>query len=200
MTFAQRTTMTAARDHFNSGGTVMVSERGHNETLPIGANTVVHNKKNTTWEKLREQVEMWRGRHPNQRYYIVVDQANAEVAPPAAPAMKYAAPSYAADLSLQLDLIVKLRRDYDACLQRGEPVEAFAGAYMVAVDRVLALLKPRELGGETSGVAVTIMGLDLYVHDQGAQYAVSVNADEAGKSAVVESFDGISWEKPLPGY
>lgn len=69
---------------------------------------------------------------------------------------------------------------------------------LAAAARLIELLSPRPLDGETPGIALTVMGLDIYVHDQGERFAVSVNADDADKPAVIESFDGISWEQPLP--
>lgn len=60
-----------AKTHFEAGGTVLVSDRGHEPTQPVGRNTNVHTRRTTTWEELADQVHMWRSRHPNQRFYIV---------------------------------------------------------------------------------------------------------------------------------
>jgi hypothetical protein len=68
---ARRVTMHEAKGHFDAGGDVLVSEYGHKSTIAVGPNTVVHNWRTTTWQKLREQVAEWRGRYPNQRYYII---------------------------------------------------------------------------------------------------------------------------------
>ena len=108
-------------------------------------------------------------------------------------------PSEAARLSLLLDQLANLRAQFDTAYKNGVPWNAadHAESYFEAADRLFQLLNPRDIGGETSGIAVTINGLDIYVHDQGARLAVSVNADDAAKPAVVESFDGISWEHEL---
>jgi hypothetical protein len=60
-----------AKRHFESGGTVLVSECGHETTCPVGPMTTTHTRETTTWTELVAQVNMWRGRYPNQRYYIV---------------------------------------------------------------------------------------------------------------------------------
>lgn len=74
---ARRVTMLEAKGHFDAGGDVVVSERVHEETCLVTPNTTIHNARNTTWKELREQVAMWKNRHPNQRYYIVPDTAAA---------------------------------------------------------------------------------------------------------------------------
>jgi hypothetical protein len=49
-------------------------------------------------------------------------------------------------------------------------------------------------------VGVTIGGVDVYVRDTPGSVIVSVGTDELppGKTAMVESFDGVSWEHELP--
>lgn len=71
MATARRVTMWEARKVFANGGGVLVSERGHLPTLEVGPLSTVHTRETTTWEALTEQVEMWRGRYPNQRFYVL---------------------------------------------------------------------------------------------------------------------------------
>lgn len=81
----------------------------------------------------------------------------------------------------------------------GRPAGAASFAHITQVERLIELLNPRDVSGENSaGIAVTIMGLDVYVQDQGDQVAVSIGIDGAAKPAVIESMDGMSWEHPLP--
>jgi hypothetical protein len=68
---ATRVTVHEARRHFDAGGTVLVSEFGHEPTRPVTASTTVHTRDTTTWESLLEDVHMWRGRYPHQRFYTV---------------------------------------------------------------------------------------------------------------------------------
>jgi hypothetical protein len=68
---AQRTTMQEARAHFDAGGDVLVSERGHEKTFPVTPTTIFYNNKKIGWDGLRKMVAEWRTRYPNQRYYIV---------------------------------------------------------------------------------------------------------------------------------
>ncbi|AAN12858.1 hypothetical protein SEA_YEET_208 [Mycobacterium phage Yeet] len=70
---AVRVTYYEAKRAFENGATIVVSERGHEETLRTSESTTTHTRETTTWEELREQVNMWRGRYPNQRYYVVQD-------------------------------------------------------------------------------------------------------------------------------
>lgn len=69
--WAERVKFHAARRHFESGGEVLVSEYGHETAIEVTNMTTTHTKATTTWEYLAEQVRMWRGRYPNQRFYIV---------------------------------------------------------------------------------------------------------------------------------
>ena len=68
---ASRVSEREARDHFESGASVLVSEQGHLEELLVGPSTVTHDKSRTTWQALKAQVDMWRNRYPGQRYYII---------------------------------------------------------------------------------------------------------------------------------
>lgn len=77
-TTARRVKFHDARRHFESGGIVVVSEYGHEETLAVGSWTTVHTREDTTWAELVEQVRMWSGRYPNQRYYIVNERPTIE--------------------------------------------------------------------------------------------------------------------------
>ncbi len=68
---ADRVTFHDARRHFEAGGEVLVSEYGHEVSRSVSTDTTTHTRDTTTWEQLAEQVRMWRGRYPNQRFYIV---------------------------------------------------------------------------------------------------------------------------------
>ena len=69
---AQRVTMNVAKRWFDRGGAVLVSDQGHLSTIPVGPGTTTHSRNTTTWDALRAEVNMWRSRYPNQRYYKVV--------------------------------------------------------------------------------------------------------------------------------
>jgi len=68
---AQRVKFHEARRHFLAGGEVLVSEYGHERTRPVGGLTTTHKGGQDEWDALVEQVRMWRGRYPNQRFYVV---------------------------------------------------------------------------------------------------------------------------------
>lgn len=70
---AHRATQWDARRHFDSGGSVLVSEYGHELTRPVTAQTVTHNRQTITWGELVACVREWRGRYPNQRFYVIGD-------------------------------------------------------------------------------------------------------------------------------
>jgi hypothetical protein len=72
---ATRVTTAEARRHFRDGGTILVSAYGHETEHPVTSNTTTHTRETTTWEELTGLVEMWRGRYPNQRYYVVERRA-----------------------------------------------------------------------------------------------------------------------------
>lgn len=78
---AQRVTMHEARRHFEAGGDVLVSERGHERTQLVGPDTTTHNRERTTWEELAATVKEWRNRYPNQRFYVVEEVPAPDVAP-----------------------------------------------------------------------------------------------------------------------
>lgn len=61
-----------AAKFFKNGATIAVSDRGHEETFDVFPYTYAHNRETATWEWLTEQVDTWRNRYPNQRYYLVV--------------------------------------------------------------------------------------------------------------------------------
>lgn len=65
--------MREARQHFEAGGAVLVSEYGHETERAVGPMTVVHTRASITWSALVASVRMWRNRYPNQRFYIVRD-------------------------------------------------------------------------------------------------------------------------------
>lgn len=73
---ARRVTIHEAKRHFDMGGKVLVSERGHKETLPVTANTTTHSSATTTWASLCADVKMWRNRYPDQRFYVVETDAS----------------------------------------------------------------------------------------------------------------------------
>ncbi len=68
---ARKVHQNEAKRHFAAGGTVLVSEYGHEATRPVTSSTTTHNSSSTTWSELVENVRMWRGRYPNQRFYII---------------------------------------------------------------------------------------------------------------------------------
>lgn len=67
---AQRVTIHEARRHFESGGSVLVSEHGNELTRTVSRDTTTHNRDTTTWAALVETVREWRSRYPNQRFYV----------------------------------------------------------------------------------------------------------------------------------
>jgi len=78
-----------------------------------------------------------------------------------------------------------------------EVVEAFN-----ELDRLLSTAGP-DVGArqvDELTVGVTIGGVDVYVRDTPGSVIVSVGTDELpeGKAAMIESFDGTSWEHELP--
>lgn len=68
---ARRVKFHDARRAFEDGGEILVSEYGHEETRSVHSLTTTHTRATTTWNELVEGVRMWRGRYPNQRFYIV---------------------------------------------------------------------------------------------------------------------------------
>lgn len=68
---AQRVTRPEAKRHFDDGGSVLVSEYGDERTCRVHVGTTVHSNQTTTWADLVEQVDMWRNRYPNQRFYVI---------------------------------------------------------------------------------------------------------------------------------
>jgi len=68
---ARRVSVGQAREHFDAGGDVLVSEHGHRPTWPVNPDTTLHNRERITWRELRAMVAMWRRRYPNQRFYVV---------------------------------------------------------------------------------------------------------------------------------
>ena len=71
MATATRVTAREARQALEAGGEILVSERGHEETTPVGRLTTTHTRESITWDQLASMVETWRNRYPNQRYYVV---------------------------------------------------------------------------------------------------------------------------------
>jgi len=72
---ATRVTQAQAHRHFLNGGTVVVSERGHEQTLTVGPATTVHNRDTIDWDYLVHTVREWSSRYPNQRFYTVPTEA-----------------------------------------------------------------------------------------------------------------------------
>jgi hypothetical protein len=68
---ARRVKMNEARRHFEAGGSVLVSEYGHELTRWVYPSSVTHDLTTTTWDDLAETVREWRNRYPNQRYYVI---------------------------------------------------------------------------------------------------------------------------------
>lgn len=75
-TIAHRVKRHEARRHFENGGSVLVSERGHELTVSVSASTTTHTNSTTTWDELTASVKMWGNRYPNQRFYIIANHAN----------------------------------------------------------------------------------------------------------------------------
>lgn len=59
-----------AAKFFRNGATLAVSDRGL-EQFDVYPHTTVHTNRTITWEALTEQVNMWRTRYPNQRFYFI---------------------------------------------------------------------------------------------------------------------------------
>lgn len=74
---ADRVGIYDARRVFELGGRVVVSSDGYRTTLTVTPATTVHTRETTTWPDLVEQVNTWRNRYPNQRYYVVRDERGA---------------------------------------------------------------------------------------------------------------------------
>ncbi len=68
---ARRVHQNEAKRHFNAGGSVLVSEHGHEVTQAVTPATTTHSVMSTTWAELVANVRMWDGRYPNQRFYVV---------------------------------------------------------------------------------------------------------------------------------
>lgn len=87
---ARRVTMHEARRAFEAGQEILVSEYGREPTVAVGGTSTTHTNRTTTWTALRRQVDEWRGRYPNQRYYIVDPPPDRN--PQAGDAVRLAAP------------------------------------------------------------------------------------------------------------
>ena len=70
---ATRVTIWAARAHFNAGGRVAVSDRGHEASFRVGPLTGTHTATTTTWDALVAAVRSYGD--PRQRYYTVTADA-----------------------------------------------------------------------------------------------------------------------------
>lgn len=70
-TIAHRVKRHEAKRHFDDGGSVLVSERGHELTVSVSASITTHDSSTITWNELTTSVKMWRNRYPNQRFYII---------------------------------------------------------------------------------------------------------------------------------
>ena len=71
MSTAKRVKFHEARRAFENGKTILVSEYGREETRPVTPTTTTHNRETITWDELVATVREWRGRYPNQRFYVV---------------------------------------------------------------------------------------------------------------------------------
>jgi hypothetical protein len=69
--YARRAKQNEAKRHFLAGGSVLVSEYGHELTRPVTSGTTTHSGGIAEWEALVAGVRTWRNRYPNQRFYIV---------------------------------------------------------------------------------------------------------------------------------
>lgn len=68
---AVRVTMHEARRAFDAGREILVSEFGNERMTRVTRLTMTHTRESTTFEALRAQVNLFRNRYPNQRYYVV---------------------------------------------------------------------------------------------------------------------------------
>jgi hypothetical protein len=68
---AKRAKQNEAKRHFLAGGSVLVSEHGHELTSAVTSTTTTHSGGIAEWETLVSDVRTWRNRYPNQRFYIV---------------------------------------------------------------------------------------------------------------------------------
>jgi hypothetical protein len=112
---ARRTRWHDARRHFAGGGSVLICEYGDRESFVVTLSTTTHDQTTTTWDALAEQVRMWRGRYPNQRFYIVQ----------AAPA-KTETPAPATDPTQYTDFPAAIRAAADRAEADGRPSRARA--------------------------------------------------------------------------
>lgn len=71
MTIAHRVKFHEARRHFLAGGTLLVSEHGHERSRPVTDLTTTHAGGQAEWDALVADVREWRNRYPNQRFYII---------------------------------------------------------------------------------------------------------------------------------
>ncbi|MEQ7008375.1 hypothetical protein ABN028_19560 [Actinopolymorpha sp. B17G11] len=94
---ARRATFHDAGRAFAEGATVLVSETGTRETIPVTRLTTTHTRDTTTWDALVEQVRMWRNRYPGQAFYIVDRPEPAPAAPAETPAQSDGMESYTRD-------------------------------------------------------------------------------------------------------
>jgi hypothetical protein len=68
---AKRAKQTEAKRHFLAGGSVLVSEHGHELTCLVTSGTTTHHGGRAEWDALVSDVRTWKNRYPNQRFYIV---------------------------------------------------------------------------------------------------------------------------------
>jgi hypothetical protein len=111
-----------------------------------------------------------------------------------------------ADLERTLDRIAAAEQAYEDTDPPGpeatNEIDEAAHHLIDQYRRLIDALRPRPVEnprGET--FAVTIDGLDIHVTDSGAaEVSVQVNVEDlpAGRTAVVESWDYVSWHQPLP--
>lgn len=67
---ARRISAREAKAIFDDGGTILVSERPEKDFVVDHMTNVINNT-NYKWDELVTQMEVWRNRYPNQRFYFV---------------------------------------------------------------------------------------------------------------------------------
>lgn len=55
---------------FHGGRHIIVSER-QTDDIPVSTTTTIHSAKTTTWDQLTRDVDTWRNRYPEQRFFVV---------------------------------------------------------------------------------------------------------------------------------
>lgn len=110
------------------------------------------------------------------------------------------------DAAKLLELIDSFHRHQNAAVPAQQlPDDTDWRGALEAARGIISALSMRignDLSDDSTIIAVTLEGLDIYVTraSDGSRVSVSVGDDELpdGVEAVVEANDGVSWEHPLP--